>query len=71
MLDLSKVKENTTYSFKVWYLVTNNFTKEEVCILIIQAKIKLSETITIWIVTHFLVLKNETNETFSFHDLSF
>ena len=70
MIDLIKwLKKNATYSFKVWYLIINEYTKEESCIFIIQSKIRLSEFTTLYIDTHFLILKEE--ETYSLHELNF
>lgn len=64
-----EIKWNATYSFKLWYLQEDNISKTATCIIVVQSKIRLSENITVYIDTHFVLLYNDGE--YSLHELNF
>ena len=64
-----EIKWNATYSFKLWYLQVDNISKTATCIIVVQSKIRLSENITVYIDTHFVLLYNDGE--YSLHELKF
>lgn len=66
---MSNNQLDATYSFKLWYLQENNISKIAICVIVIQSKIILSEEITVYINTHFVLLCNEGK--YSLHKLNF
>lgn len=66
---MSNNKLDATYSFKLWFLQEDNISKIAICVIVIQAKIILSEEITVYIDTHFVLLCNDGE--YSLHELNF